>query len=129
MNSTSYNLRHKEMTTTRITYIYIIYIKIIFNVCRNKQGRIKGEARPRPLLPDPLILPVSKNKGESSAVADPDLQIRRGGGVGLQKFFWPKNKGGPPPPSPPPRAAPLHPQLIRSKANSDVADNETNAHD
>ena len=94
------------MTTTCITYIYIIYIKIIFNVCRNKQGRIKGEARPRPLLPDPLILPVSKNKGELSAVADPDLQIRRGGGVGLQKFFWSKNKGGPPPPLHPPEPLP-----------------------
>ena len=88
MNSTSYNLRHKEMTTTRITYICILYIsKSSLFVCRNKQGRIKGEARPRPLLPDPLILPVSKNKGELSAVADPDLKIRRGGGVGLQKFF------------------------------------------
>ena len=88
MNSTSYNLRHKEMTTTRITYICILYIsKSSLFVSRNKQGRIKGEARPRPLLPDPLILPVSKNKGELSAVADPDLQIRRGGGVGLQKFF------------------------------------------
>ena len=117
------------MTTTRITYIYIIYIKIIFNVCRNKQGRIKGEARPRPLLPDPLILPVSKNKGELSAVADPDLQIRRGGrGRSAKIFFGLKIRGGRPP-SLPPRAAPLHPQLIRSKANSDVADNETNAHD
>ena len=113
------------MTTTCITYIYIIYIKIIFNVCRNKQGRIKGEARPRPLLPDPLILPVSKNKGELSAVADPDLQIRRGGGVGLQKFFLGLKIRG----ARAPRAAPLDPQLIRCKANSDVADNETNAHD
>ena len=78
------------MTTTRITYIYVTYIKIIFIVCRNKQGRIKGEARPRPLLSDPLNLPVGWNKGELSALADPDLQIRRGGGggrVGLQKFF------------------------------------------
>ena len=98
------------MTTTRIIYIYIIYIKIIFIVCRNKQGRIKGEARPRPLLPDPLILPVSKSKGELLAVADPE-----GGGVGLQNFFSSKNKGGPPPPLPP-RAASLDPQLIRSKA-------------
>ena len=48
------------MTTTRITYIYVIYIKIIFIVCWNKQGRIKGEARPRPLLPDPLMLPVGQ---------------------------------------------------------------------
>ena len=77
MNSTSYNLRHKEMTTTRIAYIYVIYIKIIFIVCWNKQGRIKGEARPRPLLPDPLMLPVGENKGELSAVVDQDLQIRR----------------------------------------------------
>ena len=106
------------MTTTRITYIYVIYIKIIFIVCRNKQGRIKGEAKPRPLFPDPLMLPVGRNKGELSAVADPDLQIRRGGGGGL------KIRGGRAP-----RAAPLDPQLIRSKANSDVADNETNAHD
>ena len=78
------------------------------------------------------MLPVGRNKGELSAVADPDLQIRReggagrgGAGVGLQKIFWgSKNKGGPGPP-----AAPLDTQLIRSKANSDVADNETNAHD
>ena len=115
MNSTSYNLRHKEMTTTRITYIYIIYIKIIFIVCRNKQGRIKGEARPRPLLPDPLILAVSKNKGELLAVADPDLQIRRGEGSVCKIFFGLKIRGGRPSP-PPPRAASLDPQLIRSKA-------------
>lgn len=75
------------MTTTRITYIYVIYIKIIFIVCWNKQGRIKGKARPRPLLPDPLMLPVGENKGELSAVVDQDLQIRRWGRVGLQKFF------------------------------------------
>ena len=84
------------MTTTRITYIYVIYIKIIFIVCRNKQGRIKGEAKPRPLFPDPLMLPVGRNKGELSAVADPDLQIRREGS---------KNKGGPGPPSRSPRSA------------------------
>ena len=59
-------------------------------------------------LPDPLMLPVGENKGELSAVADPHRIIR-----GARA----------------PRAAPLDPQLIRSKANSDVADNETNAHD
>ena len=72
MNSTSYNLRHKEMTTTRITYICILYI--------------------------------SKS------------------GVGLQKFFFGLKIRG----ARAPRAAPLDPQLIRSKANSDVADKETN---
>ena len=87
--------------------MYIIYIKIIF---------IR--------LPEPLMLPVGENKGELSAVADPD-GIRRGGGGGLQKvFFGLKIRG-----ARAPRAAPLDPQLIRSKANSDVADNETNAHD
>ena len=74
------------MTTTRITYIYIIYIKIIFIVCWNKQGRIKGEVRPRPLPPDPLMLPVGRNKGELSAVADPELQGGGGGSV-CKKFF------------------------------------------
>ena len=44
--------------------MYIIYIKIIF---------IR--------LPEPLMLPVGENKGELSAVADPD-GIRRGGGGG-----------------------------------------------
>ena len=87
--------------------MYIIYIKIIF---------IR--------LPDPLMLPVDENKGELSALADPD-RIRRGGGVGLQKFFFGLKIRG----VRAPRAAPLDPQLIRSKANSDVADNETNAHD
>ena len=89
--------------------MYIIYIKIIF---------IR--------LPDPLMLPVGENKGELSAVADPH-RIRRGGGggVGLQKFFFGLKIRG----ARAPRAAPLDPQLIRSKANSDVADNETNAHD
>ena len=89
--------------------MYIIYIKIIF---------IR--------LPDPLMLPVGENKGELSAVADP-YRIRRGGGggVGLQKFFFGLKIRG----ARAPRAAPLDPQLIRSKANSDVADNETNAHD
>ena len=93
--------------------MYIIYIKIIF---------IR--------LPDPLMLPVGENKGELSAVADPD-RIRTGGegegegGVGLQKFFFGLKIRG----VRAPRAAPLDPQLIRSKANSDVADNETNAHD
>ena len=48
--------------------MYIIYIKIIF---------IR--------LPEPLMLPVGENKGELSAVADPD-GIRRG--VGLQKVFF-----------------------------------------
>ena len=85
------------------------------------QGRIKGEARPRPLLPDPLMLPVGRNKGELSAVADPDLQIRSGGGVGLQKIFFGLKIRG----ARAPRAAPLDPQLIRSKANSDAADNVT----
>ena len=88
--------------------MYIIYIKIIF---------IR--------LPDPLMLPVGENKGELSAVADPD-RIRTGGGGGggggrsAKIFLWGARA---------PRAAPLDPQLIRSKANSDVADNETNAHD
>ena len=84
--------------------MYIIYIKIIF---------IR--------LPEPLMLPVGENKGELSAVADPD-GIRRGGGGGRSAkiFLWGARA---------PRAAPLDPQLIRSKANSDVADNETNAHD
>ena len=89
--------------------MYIIYIKIIF---------IR--------LPDPLMLPVGENKGELSAGAGgsrPDKE--GGGGVGLQKFFFGLKIRG----ARAPRAAPLDPQLIRSKANSDVADNETNAHD
>ena len=87
--------------------MYIIYIKIIF---------IR--------LPDPLMLPVGENKGELSAVEDPDRIRRGGGGIGLQKFFFGLKIRG----ARAPRAAPLDPQLIRSKANSDVADNETNAH-
>ena len=69
------------------------------------QGRIKGEARPRPLLPDPLMLPVGRNKGELSAVADPDFQIRRGGSRSAKIFLWSKNKGGRGPPSRSPRSA------------------------
>ena len=66
MNSTSYNLRHKENDNhTYHLYMYIIYIKIIF---------IR--------LPEPLMLPVGENKGELSAVADPDGIRRRGGGGG-----------------------------------------------
>ena len=45
---------------------------------------------------------------ESATVADPDLQIRGGGGGVSKKFFsalhgliWSKNKGGPGPPGPP----------------------------
>ena len=74
--------------------MYIIYIKIIF---------IR--------LPDPLMLPVGKNKGELSAVADPD-RIRTGGeggegggGRSAKIFLWSKNKGGPGPPSRSPRSA------------------------
>ena len=67
------------------------------------QGRIKGEARPRPLLPDPLMMPVGRNKGELSGVADPDFQIRRGGSAKI--FLWSKNKGGRGPPSRSPRSA------------------------
>ena len=44
---------------------------------------------------------------ESATVADPDLQIRGGGGGVSKKFFsglhgliWSKNKGGPGPPGP-----------------------------
>ena len=48
-------------------------------------------------------------------MADPDLEIRRGGS-GLQKnFFWPfgpqfgpRNKGGPGPPGPSPGSPPLY---------------------
>ena len=67
--------------------MYIIYIKIIF---------IR--------LPEPLMLPVGENKGELSAVADPD-GIRRGGGRSAKSFLWSKNKGGPGPPSRSPRSA------------------------
>ena len=42
-------------------------------------------------------------------MADPELQIRRGGGESLENFVfslrasvWSKNKGGRPPPGPPP---------------------------
>ena len=48
--------------------MYIIYIKIIF---------IR--------LPDPLMLPVGENKGELSAVEDPD-RISGGGGSVCKNF-------------------------------------------
>ena len=126
MNSTSYNLRHKENDNhtyhLHIYYIYQNHLYCLPEQARSHQGRGKTVA----VAPWPLMLPVGRNKGELSAVADPDLRIRRGGwGRSAKKIsLGCKNKGGPGPP-----AAPLDTQLIRSKANSDVADNETNAHD
>ena len=54
------------------------------------------------------MLPVGENKGELSAVADPDGIRRGGGGLGgrsAKSFLWSKNKGGPGPPSRSPRSA------------------------
>ena len=88
--------------------MYIIYIKIIFIRLPEQACKVASrEARPRPLLPDPLMLPVGENKGELSAVADPDRIRTGGGGVGRSAkiFLWSKNKGGPGPPSRSPRSA------------------------
>ena len=126
MNSTSFNLRHKENDNhTYHLYIYYIYqnhLQCLPEQARSHQGRGQTEAV-APWPPDAACR-WKQRRVISRGGSRPDKD-GGGGGVGLQKFFFGLKIRG----ARAPRAAPLDPQLIRSKANSDVADNETNAHD
>ena len=128
MNSTSYNLRHKENDNHTyhlyICYIYQNHLYCLPEQARSHQGRGKTEAVA--LWPPESARRLKQRRVISTGRSRPSDKEGWGGGEGRSaKIFWGLKIRG----ARVPRAAPLDPQLIRSKANSDVADDETNAHD
>ena len=125
MNSTSYNLRHKENDNHTyhlyICYIYQNHLYCLLEQARSHQGRGKTEAV-APWPPDAARRWKQRRVISSGGSRPSDKEV--GEGRSAKIFFGLKIRG-----ARAPRAVPLDPQLIRSKANSDVADNETNAHD